>query len=259
MHEPLMEAAAPAAVAWLKVLRRGPGTRVRLVCFPYAGVGVNAYREWTRLLDPRVEIVAVRLPGREARRDEPSAQHMDEIVGPVMHDLQRLPAMPTAFFGHCLGAIVAFDLALRLQDRPGWQPQDVVVSGRQPPHVLKGGEFHKLPDETLLEQIRRMNGTPEAILADPEMRSMMLPILRSDYRVTETYLVPPGGRLRCPLTICASSDDVGAPVPQMARWAELTDVPHQVWHFQGDHFYLKSQVALLLERLGRWLLRDQAA
>lgn len=240
---------------WLKRHAPKPHAAIRLVCFPYAGAGGNLFRTWPQWLDPRIEVMAVQLPGRESRLREPCARSARDITDAVAAELMRqCPMEPLAVFGHSMGALLAYDLAHRLQDAHGWQPQALIVSGRLPPHLRFGGDFHRQPDATFIAEIQRLNGTPAAIFDDEEMRCLILPVLRADYHVVETYLPPRGGPLRCPVVSCTSDGDTDAPRGQMSRWQELSHGPHEAWDFIGDHFFLKDRPGDLAARLNRYLL-----
>ncbi|RQP22648.1 thioesterase II family protein [Piscinibacter terrae] len=248
-----------AGLRWIKRFAPNPTARIRLLCLPYAGAGPSVFRGWPRLMDSRIEVMAGQLPGREARLREPFAQSAQEITQALAGELLRLcPHEPLAVFGHSMGSILAYDLARRLKEQHGWRVKALIVSGRQPPHVVFGGDFHSRPEPEFIAEIQRLNGTPSAIFGDAEMRNLVLPVLRADYRVIETYEARRGGLLDCPMVSCTSDRDEDAPRERMNLWQSLSSGPFEAWDFIGDHFFLKDQAADLTARLNRYLLAPGA-
>jgi pyochelin biosynthetic protein PchC len=241
------------AQPWLRRHDPVPAPRLRLVCFPYAGAGANAYRLWPRYFDRHTEIIGVQMPGREARLREPCAVDVSTVVKGVLDELMHLcPGQPLAIYGHSMGSVLAYELAWRLKER-GWEPRALIVSGRLPPNVIFGGDLHSRPDDELIAAIKRLNGTPQGVFEDEEMRRLILPTLRSDYQLIETYRVPPNGVLGCPIGVCTSSDDADAPPDAMEQWRNLSSGRFSRWDFEGDHFFLRNQAAQMAAALNPYL------
>ena len=241
--------------SWLKRHEPNPAARLRLLCFPYAGAGANAYRLWPKHIDKRIEVIGVQMPGREARLREPCAGNAEAVITNVIDELMRYcPRQPLAIFGHSMGSMLAYELAWRLKERHDWAPRALVVSGRLPPHVIFGGDLHQQTDEVLIEAVKRLNGTPAGVFEDDEMRRLILPVLRSDYQLVETYRVPPDGRLDCPVAVCTSTDDADAPPDEMVQWQSLTRGAFDRWDFKGDHFFLREQAAQIAAVLNPYLM-----
>ena len=260
MRDALASPQVPTGLRWIKRYAPNPSARLHLLCLPYAGAGPSIFRGWHQLMDSRIEVMAAQLPGREARLREPFAQSAQEITAAIAGELLRLcPHEPLALFGHSMGSLLAYDLARRLKEQHGWRVKSLIVSGRQPPHVLFGGNLHARPEPEFIAEIQRLNGTPSAIFDDLEMRNLFLPVLRADYRVIETYRAQRGGLLDCPLVSCTSDGDDDAPRERMNLWQSLSSGPFSAWDFTGDHFYLKDQAAVLTARLNQHLLAPGAA
>lgn len=238
---------------WLKCFRPQPTARTRLVCFPFAGGGANIYRRWPDVFPTNLEIHAVQLPGREARLQEDCAQTAADVSNAVIAELLGLSRqLPLILFGHSMGSLLAYDAALRLKTHYAQEPRALCVSGRQAPHVRFGGSLHLQPDARLIEEIKRFNGTPAAVFEDTEMRNIVLPMLRGDYKLLETYRAP-AGVLTCPIITCIGDRDSEAAPGQMKAWCELTQGPcsHQV--LPGGHFYINDRLAELADMLMRSL------
>lgn len=210
-----------------------PGARVRLLCFAHAGAAASAFRPWVELLPPWIELHAAQLPGREDRWGEPAHTTMSGVVADLLPELAALADRPTVLFGHSLGATVAYEAACALGD-----VGHLVVSGKEAPHQHQRDTFHTAPDVELAAEIARLRGerpTSMAALGG----DYLLPILRADYAVNETYR-PDLGRepLACPVTALTGGDD-GELTPAHAHgWAGYTGAEFRAVFVPGDHFHV---------------------
>ncbi|MDQ0937106.1 thioesterase II family protein [Streptomyces turgidiscabies] len=228
----------------------------RLMCFPQAGGGTLAYRPWTTLLAPDVDILPVVLPGRDARYREPPftdlaqlARAAAEGLRPILFDQE--PPVPYAFFGHSLGALLAYETA-RVLSETHPPPALLIVSGSAPPHraAAAAPTCHTLPDEEFLTEVVRLGGVPHAALDEPELIRVMLPVLRADFTAAETYVHAGGTPLDCPVAVYTGDTDSSVPRAQLTEWDQVTHVRpvrHRV--FAGDHFYLDDARRPLLRAL----------
>ncbi|WP_052442944.1 thioesterase II family protein [Streptacidiphilus neutrinimicus] len=237
---------SPAPNPWLQTVVPRPAARLRLLCFHPAGSGTSFYRPWAGRLPADIEVSAVSLPGREARYREPLQSDYSVLLSSLYAALRPTLAAdrrPYALFGHSMGALLAYGVALtaaRLGD-PG--PERLLLSGMGGPGTVppKPGR-PKWSDEALVADLREMGGTPEEVLAEPELLHWILPVLRADYSVCDTFrAAPPSGPLlTCPLTLMGGADDHATP-PELARWAEVTAGPATQYTFPGGHFYLTEE------------------
>lgn len=244
---------ARASNAWLRYQRPGASPRLRVVCLPHAGGAASFYRGWRQRFPADVEFVAVQYPGREDRVDEPRIEDMTRLATLIAGVLDVFIDRPLALFGHSMGAAVAYEVAWRLEQR-GWPAlAGLFVSGRAAPGARAGGTKHLGDDDTLWDEVRRLGGTDASVLGEATIRALVLPVLRSDYRVSETYQPQPGRLLACPVTAFAGDTDPEVTVDEMRRWAGLTQGAFDLRVFPGQHFYLVAEqaavVAALLEGL----------
>jgi medium-chain acyl-[acyl-carrier-protein] hydrolase len=231
----------PRANPWIVRLSTSPSARARLFCFPYGGAGSLAFREWTRAFPPSVELAAVQLPGRENRFPEPAFADWPPLVSALADAV--LPALdrPFAFYGHSLGALVAFALALELRRRGGPLPFHLVVSGRGAPHRPPARRRPiDLTDEELAAELRTLGGTPEEIFEHPELLEMLLPTLRADFRLNATYAMGDEPPLDVPVTAYGGLDDAEAAEEDLVAWRDLTGGPFRARMFPGGHFFLNT-------------------
>lgn len=227
---------------WLQRLHPARPTLARLVCFPYAGGGASAFRTWGALFPASIELLAVQLPGREQRFKEAPLTAVADIIAQVVHAWQPFGDRPFAFFGHSMGAMLAFESAHRLAQlgRPG--PLHLFVSGcRAPQQMARDEPIHHLPDEAFTHAvIERYQGIPAVIQANAELLALLLPTLRADMTVCETYQYRPQGKLACPITALGGRRDSVVLSEDLTLWETHTQRTFQQFTFDGDHFFFQD-------------------
>jgi len=215
--------------------------RVRLFCFPYSGAGAAVFRGWPGAFPASMEVRPVQLPGRENRLAEPAFRRMDDLVPAVVRALLPHMDKPFAILGHSLGALVGFEVARRLQAQHGIGPEILFASGHTAPHVNERETIlHALPDDELLEKLRELGGTPEAVLQHEELRRLLFPLLRADFEICETYRYAPGEPLRCPIVALGGLGDDDVSRESLEAWRQHTLAAFELRMFPGDHFFLNS-------------------
>ncbi|MFI5977261.1 thioesterase II family protein [Streptomyces sp. NPDC051452] len=209
----------------------------RLVCFPHAGGAASFYRPWAPYTDPATELLAIQYPGRENRFREPLIPTMDPLTSAVAEELLALPPLPTVFFGHSMGAAVAYETLLRL-DQAGAAAHitRLCVSGRSPDDFA--GPAVRTDDD-VVEAVRSLGGTHAEVLDNPDMRELLLPAIRNDYHLIDGYRrrsdAPP---LRVDVHALTGDRDPRVTPEEMAGWSALTSGSFTLTVLAGDHFYL---------------------
>jgi pyochelin biosynthetic protein PchC len=243
--------ASPAADGdlWIRRYHPAPGSAIRLVCLPHAGGSASYYFGVSRELAPGIEVLAVQYPGRQDRHREPLIDSVADLADQISTALVPIAGQPFAFFGHSMGAILAFEVAQRLRTRLGVSPQRLFVSGRRAPSETRTGNVHRRDDAGLLAELNRLGGTDKRLLNDPELLSAILTVSRNDYKAAETYAWVPGGPLDCPVTALIGSADPQATVEEAKVWREHTTGAFDLRVFPGGHFYLDQARAEVLETI----------
>lgn len=228
---------------------------LRLFCFPYAGGGVATYRSWPDLLPPNIEVHTLEMPGREMQLRVPGFVHVDPLVQAIDGAIKPYLQQPFAFFGHSMGGLVSFELARMLRRQYDVEPRAMFVSGRRAPQLPIEPPTYNLPNEEFIQELRRMGGTPEEVLAHEELLALLLPTLRADFQLCQTYEYKSEPPLKTSITAFGGLNDELVPREDLDKWREQTTGSFQVRMFPGDHFFLHSSQSLLLEMLGRDLMQ----
>jgi medium-chain acyl-[acyl-carrier-protein] hydrolase len=235
---------------WATCLKARVSPRLRLFCFPYVGGGTAIFRGWGDVLPPDIEVWAAQLPGRERRFAEPPIPSIVQLAERAVAGLRPLLDVPYAFFGHSMGALLSFEMARRLRQRP---PVKLVVSAHSAPPLAREREQfrHRLSDAEFIEELKRLDGTPAEVLENPELVELVMPMLRADFEAVETYAYAPEPPLACPTVAYGGREDVNVPAEHMEAWRELTTGPFRLHMFAGGHFYLNTHRNELLAELQR--------
>lgn len=239
---------------WFRRYRRVASPRLRLVCFPHAGGSASAYRSWASLLPDDVELLSAQYPGRQDRLAEPCLVSMDQFTDAACTALTPFLDLPVALFGHSMGASLAHEVALRLE-RTGTAPLTLLVSSRMPPRHHRP-RIEAWDDQALLADVRVLDPDSEAILADPDMRELMLPAIRADYLVADSYRPAPDPTVGIPVVAYAGDRDPYVSVWQLRAWAEITKSNFQMAVFPGHHFYLRANMAELVQDISARLVTN---
>lgn len=234
---------------WFRTAKPDPDPRLRLICFPHAGGTASFFRSWAPLVPAGVELMAVRYPGREDRLLEPFAETMRDLVAPLTTACRGLLGRPAVFFGHSMGASVAYEVALRLRAQGIAAPSALLVSGRSGPGSKPVRSVARLDDAELIDDMRLIGGTDEQILDDPELRELVLPAVRADYRLVEEYTAEPTEPLTVPVIAYYGTEDPDIDAETVGAWSTVTSSTFDVRSFDGDHFYLADQAAVLVDDL----------
>lgn len=226
---------------WFELETAAAEARVRLFCFPHAGGGAALYRPWRAALAPDIAVCPVMLPGRESRWREPPCTRMSQVIEPLFDALLAVADEPFAFFGHSMGAAMAYEITRRFAVSSAGLPSCLVVSGRQPPFLpSRLPPLHVLPSEEFVARLSVLGGTPAPLLQDRQLLSMFLPAMRADFELNETYRPAPGPPIPVPVAAFWGEHDPLVRAQDMAAWQHLTSGAFHARAFAGDHFYLRS-------------------
>jgi medium-chain acyl-[acyl-carrier-protein] hydrolase len=241
---------------WVLFQMPNPAAALRLFCFHYAGGNAQVFQGWPGRLPHGVEIGAIQLPGRSDRLGEPHIRRLLPLSRIVAQELLPYLDKPFVFFGHSLGALLCFETARSLRRENRRQPSHIFVSATEAPHRRSMGEsLSGLPKGALVKKLQEFNGTPIEVLQNDELLDLMLPTIRADFELCETYEYHPESPLECPMTIYGGLEDHKVEAERLAAWSEMTMGAFEIRMFPGGHFYLNSSRAIFLQNFAGDLLR----
>jgi medium-chain acyl-[acyl-carrier-protein] hydrolase len=219
---------------------------MRLFCLPYAGGSARIYRNWHDWVAPDLEVVAIELPGRGMLLRASPVDRMDVLVPALLAAMEPLLDRPFAIFGHSMGALVAFELSRVLVSSGGPTPVHLFASAMRAPHLPSTAcAFHTLTDRGLVDAVRALNGTPPEVIEHRELLEILLPTLRADFHLSETYRCPQIAPLPLPITVFGGLEDDGLTREDLEGWQAHTAGPCVVRLLPGDHFFMHEHEHLI--------------
>ncbi|MGQ0825919.1 MAG: thioesterase II family protein [Actinomycetota bacterium] len=226
---------------WIRTWQPRPAARVRLLCLHHAGGTASSYRLWSNLVPESVDVCAIQLPGREQRINETPFTRLEVLVTALAAELRDYLDLPFTMFGHSMGALVAFELSRELR-RHGCGPVHLFVSSSPAPHLAHLGRrrISELPDPAFVNELRRLNGTPDQVLADSELMAVLMPMLRADFELVESYGFEDGVPLDCPISVFGGTADPTTDEEGLTAWRTHTKGTFRLRLFPGDHFFVNT-------------------
>lgn len=242
---------------WFNFPKPNPQASLRLFCFPYAGGGAIIYRNWPTGLPKEIEVCSTQLPGHGNRHSEVLYDRMEPLVEALVPAILPYLDKPFAFFGHSMGALIGFELASRLRSVCRLEPLHLFVSGRAAPQIPRlERRTYDLPEPEFIEELRRLNGTPQQLLEEPEVLQIALPMLRADFAICQTYRFSSEQRLSCPVTALGGVHDPEISREGLDAWRYRTSGGFSLRMLSGDHFFIHTSQVLLLEVISQELNRS---
>ncbi len=216
---------------------------MRLFCIPHAGAGASVYSSWGAALAPWIEVISLQLPGREERSTEPAFSRLPNLLGELMPRLVPQLDRPFAFYGHSLGSIIGFELTRELRRQGLPLPLCFFAASRRAPQVgATQPMFHTLPDDELIDLLRRGGGAPESVLKHPRWRQQFLTLLRMDLEMSEDYTYTAEAPLSCPLYAFGGAQDQLLPLEYLKAWREQAGGDFELQLFPGGHIFHQQAV-----------------
>jgi pyochelin biosynthesis protein PchC len=242
-----VSSSATSRDAWIRRFASSRENAVRLICFPHAGGSATYYAWLSRSLAPEIELLAIQYPGRQDRRLEKCVDNITELSDRIFETLGPWTNRPYAFFGHSMGAIVAFEVARRFQATMNTGPLRLFASGRRAPSRQRNGNVHQRDDRGLIAELRRVGATDDRVLADQELLATILPVTRADYKAIETYACAPGSVVDCPVTALVGDADPQTTIEEASAWAEHCTEEFDLRIFPGGHFFFNERQTEITE------------
>lgn len=224
-----------------------------VLIFPHAGGGPAAYRQLAQRWSHRLRPFLVHLPGRESRLDEEPIGALPKLVRALLPAAMPLLSSRFVLYGHSMGALVAFELARHARRCFGIEPDHLIISGYPAPSLARRTSRHLLPDAELWETVCAIGGFAPAVASDPQIRSLLLPAIRADFGICDTYSYLPEQPLTCPISAFVGTQDKEVPIPDIRAWDGETSGEFRSEALLGDHFFNLKQPGDFADRVLREL------
>jgi surfactin synthase thioesterase subunit len=242
------------SMRWFEPHERQPSSDALIFCFPYAGGSAAGYLDWQEDVGDVARLVAVRLPGRGPRADEPAPPDLaglaDVTAGAIMRYLDGDTHRPVVLFGHSFGALLAFETARRLDRLPGLR--HLVASGCAAPSLLPSDYLRwaaGLDRRAFAEAVGAFGGVRPEILADEDLQDLLLPDLRTDVVMMARYTYRPAPPLPAGVSLVNGRADQYVEPAALEPWRrECTSTPAHHW-VDGGHFYFQQRPAAVVDVL----------
>lgn len=246
------------ASRWFLRPQNSNNAKLRLFCFPYAGGSPHIFSPWSKLLPSDIELCPVLMPGRGSRISEEPIREISRAVSVLADKIADLSDLPFAFFGHSLGATIAFELVNYLEKEKGISPVYLFVSGRSAPQTLqKSAKTYHLSDEEFVESVKQLGGTPQGLLENQELLELILPTLKADFQMVQNYSYTPDEPIKCPVFAFGGTADNFIARENIEAWGDLTEKEFAACFLEGDHFFVNRQGKAITEIIVEKLLAER--
>lgn len=227
--------------------------QIKLFCLPYAGGSAGlAYRKWNEYLSSDIKLCPLEYAGRGPRMKEALYQDMKEAVEDLYIKLfEQIDNEPYYLFGHSMGALIIYELLLKIKKNNFPMPNHVFISGRIAPDLKSQKMMHTLDYPEFIKELKALNGTPEEVLNNDELMKYFYPILLADYKVVEQYEHNPDDleeKLDLNFSILAGKEDQMAPkMEDIYRWQNFVKRDCTFHIFEGGHFFINDETEKIVE------------
>lgn len=238
---------------WFKHWSEFRNNKMCAFFFPYAGAGASAFSLMVKSLHPYIHPIGVQLPGREERIDETPLNNLDLIVNHLYDAIQSYAHIPMVFFGYSNGALIAYELAFKLQQN-NLPIKHMFIAAKKAPHLPKlNPPIHQLPEHDFIKQLRNHYYLPEAVINNEKLMSILIPRMRADLTISEKYVTNPDKKL-CVNHSCFSGDqDKNATLSDLQAWSDLINGLQKTQVFKGGHMFIKDNPEQLTQAVNATL------
>lgn len=216
--------------------------KIKLFCIPYSGASASVYTVWKKYLPEQIALYPIELSGHGKRVKAPLYDNLEQAVKDVVISIlkQLKKGEPYAIIGHSMGALLAYEVYYKLMELGVHQPCHMFFSGRKAPQDQKEQTaFYAASDDEFLKIVYIYGGTTPAVMQNKELRELFLPMLRSDFKITETYVWKEReAKIQCPITVINGKSDTSVANADMGHWRQCTQDTCSILECYGDHFFL---------------------
>ncbi len=230
--------------------------KTRVYCIPHAGGSAMVYNKWNEFAGEHIEIVPVELAGRGNRIREQLYETLDEAVDDVYRSIEnKLDDSPYVIYGHSMGSWIALELCFKIIQQKKSSPIMLIISGKEPPIKERCGKvIHRLNEDDFKEEMLKLGGTPEEVFDDEDLKNLFIPIIRSDYKIIETYDTKKIlKKLPYPIILFNGIDD-DVTTDEVEGWRNYTSKKFEFFNFKGGHFFVYENAKEVVDKINNLML-----
>jgi medium-chain acyl-[acyl-carrier-protein] hydrolase len=232
-------------------------SKIKLFCFPYAGGSTQMYHSWDSRLHPKIELCPIELSGRGQRFNEPLYKDFGELITDIFHQVKHdILETPYVFFGHSLGALIAFELVHKIGAANLPYPKHIFYSGKSAPNLENTRKtfYHLMESEKFKAEIMKLGGTSPVIFENKELAELFLPIIKNDFKMAETYHFMEGRKLyNGEITVFLGKNDAMT-AAQCHEWIRCTSGICKIMYFNGGHFFITDESERIISTINETLM-----
>lgn len=222
-----------------------------LFCLPFAGGSKYVYSDFREFLSENIVFSPIELPGRGSKTNSDLLTNVADIVEDVFNQVRFNLEKPYFVYGHSMGALLGYLLAIKLREEGLALPTALILSGREAPFNSKDGlKRHKLPRKELFEKIESFGGVPKQVLEDEGLKDFFEPILRADFEAVDSYRHIKKEKLSVPITVMIGANDKVS-FQDAKDWEAITKEEFNIHVFPGDHFFIFKSCQEIVELINK--------
>ncbi len=231
---------------------------VKLFFFPYAGGSATMiYKKWEKYLSPEIEIIPVELAGRGKRIKDSLYRNFNEAIDDIFQQVvDSIDNQNYAFFGHSMGALIAYEIGQRIIKKNLKMPEHLFFSGKEAPHISKKNLIHHLPEEQFKQEIINLAGIPDEVISNKDLMNYFMPIIKADYTLFELYQYDENNvAFDTDISILWGKEDEGNML-SVVDWERYSTTQCNFFLFNGGHFFLNEETENICKVINKALVND---
>ncbi len=236
---------------WFRYAGKSEGKSGNIFCFPHAGSSASFFARWKSLAANNC-IFPIQYPGRENRRSEPYPESIEKLAYEFVNDeLETLSSKPYILFGHCMGSLVAWEVAKEMKRRGEILPEAIIVSSSVAPSRGLIHDVSNMSDDEAIESLCKLGYISRDIVAEKEFFDYYMSVMKTDRTLLESYNYDAQKDIRfdCRIITFNGEKDDSELISQALEWKNFTVKSFEQVLFGGGHFYLSEDPAAVVKRI----------
>ncbi|QQR01367.1 thioesterase [Enterocloster clostridioformis] len=231
---------------------------IYLFCFPHAGGWPSIYGMWELWISSKIVVAPIQLPGRGERLDEEPLEDFNYLIKDIVQEVKKYVGSRIAFYGSCFGGLCAFEVARKMVEINNVKIEHLFISSQAAPSLENSSKhLSDLKEEQFVQELILEGALSEKILEDKEILDILVPSLRSDYKMYDNYTyMKARKKLECPITVFKGKSDESVTMETMKEWAKETTGEFKFLEISGKHLFNKIEQRVIVEEISKTLLKE---